>query len=722
MGEKLPILIAALTAQAARALEETARAGGDVWVPLEQKPARDGLHVLEIYTADSDAPIRLLAEPLGMGDERGSALRLHPRPTAEKPSSDRGRTSLAGGRFELLSRIGKGSIGAVYRARHTALKRDVAVKILHEAFQRDAEFCRRFYAEALAMSRLNHANLVNVLDFGQEPDGLLYIAMSYVEGATLRELQQRDRRRFDIPRIVALMLQVCAGLGHAHSRGFIHRDVKPDNLMIVTTEDDDGNRVETIKVLDFGFAVPPSVSGEVAERLAGTPVYMSPEQCLGEELDARSDLYACGVMMYELATGFVPFFANDAVTLRQMHVSSPAPLVSSRRPDIDPRFERIVQRALSKDREERQPSMKELRAELKALLVAEPAPSGPVLQVPTPSSSFEPPPSSRRPAPAPSDEDWLERGSGYDIQASQAPANALADRLAKDASAWLGELARERSARAFLRRLEELDGAARVLAQRADAKTLSRIFVVVTGLADSVRDDAGRSALVATARLFADPDFLFPIATGFLKMAAQEPQREVASKLIAQARTAGAMALYEARTKLPPESHVRVAFVTTMKSLGPAARPVVRAALERLVELVAAGRSRGGTELAEDVLLGVPNGEDELVGRLVLGFARSPVPSVARAAARALPRVWGTRARSVLLQLLTHEDDGVCLAAVVGLHELEAIDLEAVTRMAAQVEAGRMRTPQLQTAFAGALRSATGSARAGALALLARMR
>jgi len=131
---------------------------------------------------------------------------------------------LAGGRFELLSLIGEGSIGAVYRARHTGLKTTVAVKALHDAFQRDADFRSRFYGEALAMSRLNHANLIHIHDFGQEPDGLLYIAMSCVEGSTFRELLQRERT-LELSRIVGWMLQVCAGLGHAHARGLIHRDV-----------------------------------------------------------------------------------------------------------------------------------------------------------------------------------------------------------------------------------------------------------------------------------------------------------------------------------------------------------------------------------------------------------------------------------------------------------------------------------------------------------------
>ena len=740
MADELPVLIAAVTTAIARELESAAQGGQDVWIALERDAVHEGMHVLEVYTAEMDAPLRLLAEPLGTTSEQGSALRLHPWPEtggrASRRAKPKPRTSLAGGRFELVSLLGQGSIGAVYLARHTGLNRTVAVKTLHEAFQKDPDFCGRFYAEALAMSRLNHANLINVHDFGQEPDGLLYIAMAYVEGKTLREIQQAAAGAagaFDLRRIVAWMLQIGAGLGHAHSRGLIHRDVKPDNVMVVVSEDDDGQRVETIKILDFGFAVPPSVSGEVAQRLAGTPVYMSPEQCRGEELDARSDLYACGVMMYELATGTVPFFAPDAKTLCQMHIDAPVPLVASKRPDVDPRFERMVQRALSKNREDRQANMTELRAELKALLmpmtasanqVSDPAaPSAravPQLVVPTPapfSVQRQPDPSPTPPRAAAPDDDWLERGTGYDVERAK-PERALAERLAGDATTWLGELSRERNPRAFQRRVEELEGAVKVLAERADAVTLSRVSVVVGGLVEGGgRDEASQDALAAVVRLFTNPLVLFPVARMFLERG-PDAQREAATKLLARAGIAGALALYDARTKLPPAGMPvgRVTFVTTMKSLGPSARPVVRAALERIYE------QRGSAELAEDVLLSVPNGEDDTTAELVMRYVTSKAPNVARAATRALPRVAGMRARSVLLRVIQHEDDGVSVAAVVGLHELDAVDREAVAVIAAQVHAGRVRTAQMQKVIMTALQSATASAQSEADALLARLR
>ena len=735
MAEALPILVAALLEEeAARELEEASLLGRAVWVRLEHEPTRPGPHVLEVYTSRTGSPLRLLAEPLGTTSEHGCALRLYPYEEEEREtaapllegsvSADQfvGRV-IAGGRVEILSVLGEGSIGAVYRARHLGLGITVAVKVLHEAFQRDVEFCRRFYAEALALSRLDHTNLVHIYDFGQEPDGLLYLSMAFVNGATLRSIQQREQI-FDVPRIASLMLQVCAGLGHAHSRGLIHRDVKPDNVMIVAKDDDDGKRVETVKVLDFGFAVPPSVSGEVAQRLAGTPVYMSPEQCLGEELDARSDVYACGIMLYELATGTVPFLAHDADSIRRMQVSAPAPPIAARRPDVDPRFDRLVQRALSKCRDDRHADMMELRAELKTLFTPE-VPSSvrgvPSLDLPSspslPAARLAPPPSSELAT------DWLESSAdGYARfmgEAQMTPGQALAGALATDVKAALGQIVHERDPRAFVRRLAELDDAVRILAQRADVRTLAQVSLIVAGLEERVRDDAAaRESLAGVARSFVDPEVLAPIAVALL---AQQDAGAAAVELIAHAGVAGAYALYGARTKSLADPRARIAFVTTMKSLGDSAFPVLRAALERIFEQARTGQNRVATEPAEDLLLSVPKANDEITGNLVVKFATSPVPTLCRAAARALPRVWGGRARPVLLHLVAHDDDGVLVAAIVGLREIDAVDLEAVARIGAQVDRGRVRTQQLHAEVTRTLHATSGRAQAGAMALLRRL-
>lgn len=740
MADELPVLMAAVAGERARELEEASRVGGQVWVPLKRPPGRRGPHMLEVFTPGVDEPLRLLAEPLGMSSDAGFAIRVYPWEEDEvetahplpdvSPDQLVGRT-LAGGRFEILSLIGEGSVGAVYRARHTGLGIVVAVKVLHEAFQRDIEFSRRFYAEALALSRLDHPNLIHIHDFGQDRDGLLYISMAFVDGRTLRSVLTRDARISDTKRAVALMVQVCAGLGHAHARGLIHRDVKPDNVMIVTREDDDGNIVENVKVLDFGFAVPPNISGEVAQRLAGTPVYMSPEQCLGEELDARSDVYACGIMLYELITGTVPFLADDTESIRHKQINELPPPMSTKAPNVDPRLDRLVRKALSKSREDRHPSMQDLRGELKTLLLPEGTPTnslrttGSYERASTP-SIHSIPVMQRKSVPAPA-ADWLEGSAesyGRLMEEARiaAPAYAIADVLSTDSSSWLGELAQERDPHAFAMRLAALDGAVRILAERADVWTLQRVSAVVQGLeqrADELEESAEvRAALASVARLFADPAILAPIARRLL---AQEEAREVAAGLIADARVAGAFALYGARTKTNVDQRARIAFVTTMKALGEVAMPVVRAALERIHEATMSGQHRGAAELAEDLLLCVPPSLDEVAGHLIVKYIACPSANVCRAAARALPRVWGQRAKPTLLELVHHEDDGVCIAALVGVREIDCIDTEAVRHVAAMFDGRRVRGQQVRAAAVAALRAATAPARSDAAALIERL-
>jgi len=735
MPRPLPILVAALPGEQARALEEASHVGRHVWVKLKTPPQGEGPHMLEVHSPGAEAPLRLLAEPLGTESERGHALRVYPweeddvetAPVFPHVSPDAmvGRT-LAKGRFEILSVVGEGSIGAVYRARHTGLGIIVAVKVLHEAFQRDAAFCNRFYDEALALSRLDHPNLVHIFDFGQEPDGLLYIAMAFVEGTTLRSILVRERKPPETKRAVSIMLQVCAGLGHAHARGLIHRDVKPDNVMITTREDDDGNLVENVKVLDFGFAVPPSVSGEVAQRLAGTPVYMSPEQCLGQELDARSDVYACGIMLYELATGTVPFLGRDVESIRHKQVHAPPPPISAKRPDVDPRLEKLVMKALSKRREDRHQNMQELRAELKALLVPEGTSVGSMrstgnfdrASVP----SIRSMPVARTAGPRASRPDVLEasaRGarSTSDARVSTG-AEAAAAALSTDAASWLGDLARERDRGTFATRLVELEGAIRILARRGDVRPLPLVHAVLEGLDARLEagDEGGRAALVRVRRAFADPEILAPVAQRAL---AGDEGREAAAELVTAVGTPGAHALYGARARGTVEPQARIAFVTTMKAIGEPALPILRAALERIYDAVVSGQHAGAPELAEDLLLSVPTVHDDAIGHLAVKYAASPSAHVCRAAARALARVWGRKAQPILVGLLDHEDDGVCAAALVGLREIGGMDDAAIARVGALLEGDASRSQRLRAAAIAALQSATGNP--AAAALLARL-
>lgn len=715
MAEDLPVLIAWLTMEQAAHVESAALHGGNVRIPLKWSPVETGPHMLEVYLPASEEPLQFLAEPLEIAvdgaedqevairvypweeEDAADAQEMAPLPEVEVPEVPQDRfvgRAFARGRFEIISPLGEGSIGAVYKARHTGLGILVALKVLHEAFQHDREFGRRFHDEALALSHLDHPNLIHIQDFGQDPDEhLLYISMAFIEGETLRGAQKKvPNKIFPLPRIVNLMAQACAGLGHAHERGLIHRDVKPDNMMIVTREDDDGNKTELIKVLDFGFAVPPKVSGEVAQRLAGTPVYMSPEQCLGEELDGRSDLYAIGIMLFEMVTGTVPFLARDAETIRKMHVRQAAPRLSQYRPDVDPRLDAIVAKALSKRREDRQANLTELRTELRTLLT-KPQPAAP------------PPPSTKKIAPA--------------VPPQPPP---LVRKVAKPAAPqelppWALQLLGEKDMTQLAAKLNELDGPVRQLAAEGDVLKLRVVVQVLDRLAKTVENDEAAAAAHAVAMsVFQDPAAMMPVASRLL--AYDEEGRDAAAEVMIKAGGAGAYALYSARTKVAADQNVRVAFVTTMKAYGADALPVVRAALERIMERALAGNHPAAIDLAEDVLLAVPSALDDATGRLIEQYAASTIPNLCRAAARALPRVWADRAAPTLLRLLDNEDDGVLAAALIGYKEINVVDARTVKKIGSLVDRKRLHSPQLKQAALAALGNAMPSAKPDAAAVI----
>jgi serine/threonine-protein kinase len=731
MADDLPVLIASLTPDLAEMVNDAAMLGQSVRIQLKWAPVEAGPHLLEVYLPTSTQPLNFLCEPLEVGDggeDKTVPLRVYPweeddsapvssvMPEIEVPQlpSFVGR-QFARGRFEIISQLGEGSIGAVYKARHTGLGILVALKVLHEAFQHDREFGRRFHDEALALSHLDHPNLIHIQDFGQDPDEeLLYISMAFVEGDTVRALQKKiPNKVFDLPRMVNLMAQACAGLGHAHDRGLIHRDVKPDNMMVLTREDDDGKKAEIVKVLDFGFAVPPKVSGEVAQRLAGTPVYMSPEQCLGQELDGRSDLYAIGIMLFEMATGTVPFIARDAESIRKMHVRQPAPLISSVRPDVDPRLDRVVAKALSKRREDRQASLTELRADLRALLMK---PAVPIVRKKNadgaPSSSRlgaaaaanKAPPAPPRPAPA-----------TPATPASPKPPSA------EESPAWWSAIANETSLPHVAQKLSDLGPQALGYAQAGDVVSLKLVVSLLEKIAKRVAgDEEAENAHQTLDALLRDAMVLTPVATRLL--AHDEEGRRPASELLVRAGQAGVYALYGARTKVAADQEARIAFVTTMKAFGADALTVVRAALEKVFTQAVHGDHRAAVELAEDLLLSVPSQLDDPTGRLVEQYAGSRAPNLCRAAARALPRVWADRAAPTLVKLLDHEDDGVLTATLIGFRDINAVDFRVVRKIGSLADRKRLRTPQLRQAAMAALSAAMPSAKPDADAIIEQLR
>jgi serine/threonine-protein kinase len=292
------------------------------------------------------------------------------------------------GKFVVESLIGSGAMGAVFRARQIALEKTIAIKVLHGEHAQDATFAARFHREAKAASRLNHPNSMQVLDFGAEPDGLLYIAMEYLDGRSLHRLI-RDEGRLAPRRIADILMQTLAALAVAHDMGVVHRDLKPENIMVMRGTDDDGRPRDVVKVCDFGIAkITDSRAYRSGEResnapvttagfLVGTPEYMSPEQGRGDKLDARSDLYSVGVVLYEMITGRVPFQAENAIGVVLKHITQVPDRPSSMIGGVDARLEAICLRALRKSPDERYQSARELRAELRAVLEGRgPLPSG----------------------------------------------------------------------------------------------------------------------------------------------------------------------------------------------------------------------------------------------------------------------------------------------------------------------------------------------------------
>jgi serine/threonine-protein kinase len=265
--------------------------------------------------------------------------------------------------------LGEGSCGVVYRAKQLALDKTVALKVLHRTMSKDPAVVERFHREARASSRLDHPGSIRVFDFGQEDDGLLYLVMEYVEGRDL--LSVLTTENLDARRIAVIVAQVLAALAVAHEQGIIHRDLKPENILVTKGVTDDGETIDVVKVCDFGIAALAKSDLQLTARglVVGTPEYMSPEQARGLPLDGRSDVYAVGVVLYQLLTRRVPFGGVTPVATAIMHVTTPVVPPSKVAP-CDPTLEEVCLRALAKDREQRYASAREMRAALRAVLTA----------------------------------------------------------------------------------------------------------------------------------------------------------------------------------------------------------------------------------------------------------------------------------------------------------------------------------------------------------------
>ena len=274
------------------------------------------------------------------------------------------------GNYLVHKEVGRGGMGAVYLAEHPRLKRRVAVKVLHPDMSRDAEMVVRFFNEARAASDIRNAHIVDILDFGELPDGTPYLIMEWLEGRSLGEVLKADRR-MALPRAAHIAGGVGRALAAAHAHGVVHRDLKPDNIFLVRRDDD----ADFVKVLDFGIAKLLVTGDGPAPRTAtnvvlGTPAYMSPEQCRGESstLDGRSDVYSLGVILYEMATGRRPFNAETYTGILVAHVTQQPPPPRAHEPSIPAAAERVILHALEKEREKRYARVEDLVNEFAAAI------------------------------------------------------------------------------------------------------------------------------------------------------------------------------------------------------------------------------------------------------------------------------------------------------------------------------------------------------------------
>lgn len=314
------------------------------------------------------------------------------------------------GRYRIQSVIGQGSAGTVYKAVQELIGREVAIKVLHEYLVSDEEFIKRFRQEAKASSRLSHPNIITIYDFGVIPQGNRpYIAMDLLIGTPLSDYLA-EVERLPLADAIPLLVQVCSALGEAHRHGVVHRDVKPENIVLVERS---GQKLYPM-VVDFGIAriVEESDAAKITRTgtVCGSPTYMSPEQCTSSKVDSRSDIYSIGVVIFETLTGEVPFHSDELIRVMSMHLSEPPKPLNQVKPGLifPDALEEVVLKALSKNPNDRYQTMEEMATALEESIKA---PAKPPSQPPSRTASRE-----IEPGPLASDEHLHRRNTSQEMQ------------------------------------------------------------------------------------------------------------------------------------------------------------------------------------------------------------------------------------------------------------------------------------------------------------------
>jgi serine/threonine protein kinase/CheY-like chemotaxis protein len=382
------------------AYEASENAGFDLMILDWDLPRVDGIEICKRHRAQGgNTPILMLTgkksvsdkeEAFDLGADDYLTKPFHPKELLSRIKALLRRSSATSGggspiigefkpgmtfvdRYEIIMTLGRGSTGIIYKAKHLFLNRFVALKVLHPQLIGDAENVARFKREAQAISALDHPNIIGIHDFGITPEGLPYIVMDFSGGETLmNRIQSRDHLTAE--EALPIFIQACEALSHAHSRGVIHRDVKPGNMLIVQNED--GR--ESLKLVDFGIAkfAHAGKAMQVTQNgdVLGSPLYMSPEQCMGSPLDGRSDIFSLGCVMYTSFMGREPFMGENILdTMYRRTVDDPIPFQVAR-PDVRlPQIlllETIIFRALQRNLDERYQTMDELKEDLQRVACA----------------------------------------------------------------------------------------------------------------------------------------------------------------------------------------------------------------------------------------------------------------------------------------------------------------------------------------------------------------